>query len=100
MNNLFNTALDNHVGLYWNESQQEWPSESGAYQTRDDRNQVWIKYFDANHGLWYMSWAELKANVGRQTARISGPDLSRHVSAWAHRNKSGGYAYSVTRSRS
>jgi hypothetical protein len=95
MNNLFNTALVKHVGLHWNETRVERPEKSGAYQTRDDNNQVWIKYFDANYGLWYMSWAEMKANIECHTARISGAELSRHVVAWARRNEQGGYAYAV-----
>lgn len=99
MNNLSNTALVNHVGLHWNETQVERPAKSGAYQTRDDQNQVWIKYFDANYGLWYMSWAELKANMDRETARISGTEISRHVVAWAQRNEKGGYAYAVKQLR-
>ena len=99
MNNLFNTALVGQVGLSWNENPDEQPAQSGAYQTRDDKHQIWIKYFDANYGLWYMSWAELKAHADRQTARICGSDIAKFVTAWVPRNTNGRFTYAVTRIR-
>lgn len=99
MNNLFNTALVKHVGLHWNENPDEQPAESGSYQTRDDQNQIWIKYFDANYGLWYMSWVELEAKSDCRNARVSGPERTRHVAAWAQRGEDGSYAYALSQTR-
>jgi|GEM_PF-2815197 len=80
-------AVANDVGTGWNEQPNQGPTKSGVYQTRSDRNQIWFKYFDANYSLWYMSWAELKENPARDTARLSGPEVARHVVAWAHCSK-------------
>lgn len=85
MNTLAPSALmNNNADTNWNETPEQRPATSGVYQTRNDRHQIWSKYFDANYGLWYMSWAELKENAASPTSRISGPDVARHVVTWAH----------------
>lgn len=95
MRQLSNSAIANYGDVHWNEQLMESPAKSGVYQTRNDRNQTWFKYFDANYGLWYMSCAELKENAARNTARISAPDIARQVVAWARCSKKGGAAFAV-----
>ena len=73
--------------VQWYAAPEGSPANSGVYLTRDDRNQTWFKYFDAYWGQWYMSWAELKSNASRETARVSEADLLSHVVAWAHRTR-------------
>ncbi len=88
MNTLsLSLAMNNTAGMHWNETPVQSPASSGVYQTRNDKNQIWSKYFDANYGLWYMSWAELKENAVSHSARISASDMARHVVAWAHCSK-------------
>lgn len=93
------SAPVDYAGIRWNEQPNDSPAKSGVYQTRNDRNETWFKYFDANYSLWYMSWAELKNNMTRDTARISHSDLPRHVVAWAPCSKNGVKAHAVERIR-
>lgn len=73
--------------VQWNTAPEGSPAESGVYLTRNHRNQTRFKYFDAYWGQWYMSWAELKSNKHRESARVSEVDLLSHVVAWAHRTR-------------
>ncbi len=97
MSHLPRSAPANDAGIHWNEQPQDSPMTSGVYQTRNDRNQTWFKYFDANYALWYMSWAELKENAARNTARIGDSDVARQVVAWAHCSQSGVTAHAIER---
>lgn len=81
------SAPANSAGICWNELPYEDPTTSGVYQTRNDRNQVWFKYFDAMYSIWYMSWAEMKNNPTRDTAKLRIPDIAVHVLAWARASK-------------
>ncbi len=71
------------AGIRWNEAAGIQPAQSGVYLTRNDRDKHWFKFFDANYGLWYMSWAELKDNAPRSVARVSSPEVATQVVSWA-----------------
>ena len=87
MNHLSPSAQTNNAGIRWNDTAVQSPAKSGLYQTRNERNQTWFKYFDANYGLWYMSWAELQENTTQDGTRISGSEIARHVVSWAQHSK-------------
>jgi hypothetical protein len=84
------TLSQSVLGIYkffWNQDPKTNPEKSGVYLTRNDRDQTWFRYFDANYGHWYKSWAELQTNAAHQTPRISGAELDSEVVAWARRSR-------------
>lgn len=83
MCNLSNATAFQGRPIHWNPVPTQHPSVSGVYLTRNVGGQTWFKYFEADLGHWYMSWAELKANAPRTTARICGSEVAAQVAAWA-----------------
>ncbi len=69
--------------IHWNAQPTQQPSASGVYLTRNVQGQTWFKYFEAELGHWFMSWAELKANAPRMAARLCEAEVATQVTAWA-----------------
>ena len=76
-------ALLNSPNVQWHTSADAHPSASGVYLTRNNRDQIWFKYFDAYSDEWCMSWGEMKENSACQTAKIHSVDLPLYVTSWA-----------------
>lgn len=70
--------------LQWFDVLNSTPEESGVYLTRNQRDQFWFKYFDAQCGTWILSWSELKNHAPRADTRIDHPRQASQVIAWAN----------------
>jgi len=84
------TLSESVLGIYqfqWNPNPGHNPPQSGVYLTRNQRDQLWLRYFDARLGDWYASWVETKTRTAQATARLSHAEHSSEVMAWAHRTR-------------
>lgn len=78
------------LGIYqlqWTSTPGHEPQQSGVYLTRNEHNEDWFRYFDAQLGDWYRSWAEMKTRALNGSARIPSNETEHEVVAWARRTR-------------
>lgn len=86
MSRLSASALDIYR-LQWSPTPEHGPNQSGVYLTRNERNEDWFRYFDAQLGDWHRSWAEMHKRTLRGSTRINSAEAQREIVAWAHRTR-------------